>query len=87
MQEQQEFQANEEAVRITGLLPLTHIFPDTFETLGGALLSFPEPSPGSQYLLRSIETDPANPSVHFFCTHYSNVSYLESLIETLFPTL
>jgi hypothetical protein len=87
MQEQQEFQANEEAVRITGLLPLTHVFPDTFETLGGALLSFPEPSPGSQCLLRSLETDPANPSVLFFCTHYSNVSYLESLIETLFPTL
>ena len=27
MQEQQEFQANEEAVRITGLLPLKHLKP------------------------------------------------------------
>ena len=87
LQEQDDFQSNEESVRITGVLPLTHPIPDTHKTLGGALLSFPEPYPGTQYLLRSIETDPADPSVLFFCTHYSLVSYLESFIETLYPTL
>ena len=64
-----------------------HPIPNTHKTLGGALLSFPEPYPGTQYLLRSIETEPADPSVLFFCTHYSHVSYLESFIETLYPTL
>ena len=63
-----------------------HPIPNTHKTLGGALLSVPEPYPGTQYLLRSIETEPADPSVLFFCTHYSHVSYLESFIETLYSS-
>ena len=57
LQEQEEFHHNEEADKVTGLLPLTHTFPDTNETLGSALLIFSEPSPGSQYLIHSIESD------------------------------
>ena len=44
IQEQNEFQANEEVASAHHWSPS----PQTFETLGGALLSFPEPSPGSQ---------------------------------------
>ena len=87
LQEQEEFHHNEEADKVTGLLPLTHTFPDTNETLGSALLSFSEPSPGSQYLIHSIESDASYPSALYLCRHYANVSYLESFKETLFPTL
>lgn len=83
LQEPEEFHHNEEVVKVTGLLPLTHLP----RTLGSALLSFSELPPGSQYLIRSIESDTSNPSALYFCTHYATVSYLESFKETLFPTL
>jgi len=87
LQEQQQFKTAEDAVRISGLRSLDHVLPDSFDTLGNALLSLPEPSPGQNYLIRSIETDKFDPSVVYFCTHFANKSYVESVVETLYPTL
>jgi len=87
LQEQQQFQLAEDNVCISGLLSLDHVLLDSFDTLGHALLSLPEPSTGQNYLIRSIETDKFDLSVLFyFCTHFANKSYIESLVETLYPT-
>ena len=57
LQGQQQFQASEATnVQVSGLISLSHVFPDSFDTLGNALLSLPEPQPSHNYLLRTSKT-------------------------------
>lgn len=86
LQEQQQFQTAEDAVVCTDssnlISSLDHILPESFHSLGNALiLSLPEPPPGQKY---------GKWQIRYFSSlllyHVANKRYIESLVETLYPS-